>query len=71
MQKKSEFHVSLSASAKAMAIRCLNNIQTKNLATWNFAIFMNSKRVLAQENNIMAGSTIFSMGIDFGRVHLG
>lgn len=54
-----------------MAIRCLNNIQTKNLATWNFAIFINSKRVLAQENKDMAGSTIYSVGIYFGRVHLG
>jgi hypothetical protein len=71
VQKKSEIHVSLSARAKAMAIRCLKNIQTNNLATWNFAIFINSKRVLAQENKDMAGSTTFSVGIDFGRVHLG
>ncbi len=58
-----------------MAIRCLKNIQTNNLATWNFATFINSKRVLAQENKDkdkdMAGSTTFSVGIDFGRVHLG
>ncbi len=54
-----------------MDIRYLKNIQAKNLATWNFAIFINSKQVLAQEDNDMAGSTTFSVGMYFGRVYLG
>ncbi|BCZ59035.1 hypothetical protein SL267_36520 [Serratia marcescens] len=49
MQKKSEFHVSLTVRAKATD-RVTST--EKTMAIWNFVFYMNSKRVLAQENNV-------------------